>query len=251
MFRHPHVVLATFAPVPKNSIQDFILHQDDDFILLNKPSGIATLEDRNDPQNMLTLIRQVEPRAQVGHRLDKDTSGVLVVARHPEAYRHISMQFEKRLVTKTYHAVADGLHRLEQVLVERAILVQKDATVRLAAGGKPAQTIFQTLETYRFHTLLECKPVTGRMHQIRVHAAFLQAPLSGDAQYGGKPIYLSQLKSGFKLKKQAEEEPLMKRMALHAYSIEFEHFNGNKAEFIAPYPKDFRALVNQLQRQTR
>lgn len=243
--------MATFAPVPRVSISDHILHQDDDFIVINKPSGIATLEDRNDPQNILGLIREFEPGAQVGHRLDKDTSGVLVVARHPEAYRHLSIQFEHRLVTKTYHAVADGLHRFEQKEVDRAILIQKDGTVRLTPNGKPARTIFQTLETYRFHTLLECKPITGRMHQIRIHAAFLQAPLSGDTLYGGKPIYLSQLKTGFKLKKEAEEEPLMKRMALHAYSIEFEHLNGTKADFVAPYPKDFRALATQLQRQKR
>jgi 23S rRNA pseudouridine955/2504/2580 synthase len=237
--------------VAKFSVTDFLLHQDDDFILLNKPPGIATLEDRNDPQNLLALIREVEPHAQVGHRLDKDTSGVLVVARHPEAYRHISMQFEHRQVTKVYHAVADGLHRFEHVEVDRSILAQKDGTVRLAPTGKAAQTFFQTLDTYRFHTLLECKPVTGRMHQIRIHAAFLQAPLSGDEVYGGKPIFLSQLKPGFKLKKEADEEPLMKRMALHAYSIEFQQLDGENKQFIAPYPKDFRALMNQLQRQKR
>jgi 23S rRNA pseudouridine955/2504/2580 synthase len=237
--------------VPKFSLDDLLVYEDEHYLILNKPPGISTLEDRNDPRNLLALIREVEPRAQVGHRLDKDTSGVLVVARHPEAYRHISMQFEHRQVTKVYHAVADGLHRFDQVEVDRSILVQKDGTVRLAVGGKPAQTIFQTLETYRFHTLLECKPVTGRMHQIRIHAAFLQAPLSGDSTYGGKPIFLSQVKASFKLKKEAEEEPLMKRMALHAYSIEFQNLNEQKTEFTAPYPKDFRALITQLQRQKR
>lgn len=233
------------------AIRDFILHQDEDYIILNKPPGLATLEDRNDPVNLLALVRELEPQAQVGHRLDKDTSGVLVVARHPAAYRHISMQFEGRQVNKTYHAVADGLHRFDAVEVDRAILVQKDGMVRIASAGKAAQTFFQTLETFQFHTLLECRPITGRMHQIRIHAAFLQAPLSGDSLYGGKPVFLSQLKAGFKLKKEAEEEPLMKRMALHAYSIEFQDIEGKNLRFTAPYPKDFRALLNQLQRQKR
>jgi len=219
--------------------------------VLNKPPGISTLEDRTDTRNVLQELREWEPNAQVGHRLDKETSGALVVARHPAAYRHISMQFENRQVTKIYHAVGHGLHRFDQLLVDRPIQVLKDGTVRLAATGKPAQTRFDTLAVFKFHTLLQCQPITGRMHQIRVHAARVNAPLVCDEWYGGKPIYLSQIKSGFKLKKEAEEEPLIKRVALHAYSIEFQLLDGSITKIVAPYPKDFRALLNQLKRQYR
>ncbi len=88
----------------KLNLRDLILFEDDDFIVINKPPFIATLEDRVDSVNILTLAREAEPDPQVCHRLDKDTSGVLAIARNPEAYRHLSMQFENREVKKTYHA---------------------------------------------------------------------------------------------------------------------------------------------------
>ena len=105
----------------KLSLPNLVLFQDNDFILVNKPPFISTLEDRNDPSNILALARQVEPDPQVCHRLDKDTSGVLAIARNPEAYRHLSMQFENREVVKTYHAIVDGAHFFENKLVDRAI----------------------------------------------------------------------------------------------------------------------------------
>lgn len=95
---------------PKINFKDLILFEDNDFILINKPPFISTLEDRNESTTIISLAREAEPDPQVCHRLDKDTSGVLAIARNPEAYRHLSMQFENREVTKTYHAVADGIH---------------------------------------------------------------------------------------------------------------------------------------------
>src|SRR5690242_15127515 len=87
-----------------------ILSEDDDYILINKPPFISTLEDRHDRVNILALARNYADDAQVCHRLDKDTSGVLAIAKNPEAYRHLSMQFEHREVSKVYHAIADGIH---------------------------------------------------------------------------------------------------------------------------------------------
>lgn len=237
--------------MPKATISDSLVYEDADYLVLNKPPGLATLEDRSDPRNLLSLVREFEPRAQVGHRLDKETSGVLIVARHPEAYRHISMQFEGRHVRKVYHAVVHGIHRFNHLEVNRAIQIQKDGTVRLANAGKSAQTFFDTLEVYQQHSLLQCEPITGRMHQIRIHAASVKAPLVSDSTYGGNPIYLADLKPGFKLKKGAEAEPLIKRVALHAYAVEFQLLDGSVKQIEATYPKDFRALVNQLRRQTR
>jgi 23S rRNA pseudouridine955/2504/2580 synthase len=228
------------------NISDHLLFENRDFLGVNKPPYLSTLEDRNDKDNLLKLVREIEPDAQVGHRLDKDTSGVLIVARHAEAYRHISMQLEHREVRKVYHAIADGIHQFEEQLVDRPILKQNDGTVKISREGKSAQTWFNTLTVWRAHTMLECRPVTGRMHQIRIHLATLGAPISGDEMYGGKPVYLSAIKRKFKLKKFSDEEPLMKRMALHAFSIEFLGLGGEKIKVEAPYPKDFRALVKQL-----
>lgn len=236
---------------PQFNFEKSILFENSDFILINKPPFISTLEDRNDPINILALARQYEPDAQVCHRLDKDTSGVLAIARNPEAYRHLSMQFENREVTKIYHAVVDGIHSFSDQLVDAAIEKQNDGTVRLSRSGKSAQTYFTTLKAFKSHSLIECRPVTGRMHQIRIHLAFLKAPITGDEVYGGKLFYVSSVKRKFNLKKMSEEQPLMKRMALHAFSLEFALLDGEKKQVEAAYPKDFQALVRQLTENLR
>ncbi|MCW5909797.1 MAG: RNA pseudouridine synthase [Cyclobacteriaceae bacterium] len=230
----------------KLRFQDAVLFEDSDFILINKPPFIATLEDRQDPTNILELAREYEPQAQVCHRLDKDTSGVLAIARNPEAYRHLSMQFENREVTKIYHAVVDGIHNFNDQLVDAPILKQNDGTVKISRSGKDAQTYFTTLQAFKAHTLVECKPVTGRMHQIRIHLARLGASITGDTLYGGKPFFVSAIKRGFNLKKMTDEEPLVKRMALHARSLRFLLVKGDGCSIEAPYPKDFQALIRQL-----
>ena len=198
----------------KIQIQDIILFEDPDFFLVNKPPFLSTLEDRQDNINLLALAKAYSSDAQVCHRLDKDTSGVLAIAKNPEAYRHLSIQFEKRQVSKVYHAVVDGVHNFKDVLVDQPILKQDDGMVKISKReGKPAQTYFSSLKSYRHHTLIECRPITGRMHQIRIHLAFLGASITGDELYGGKPLFLSAIKRRFNLKNLTEEEPLMKRMA--------------------------------------
>lgn len=232
----------------KYSVRDLILWEDNDFIAVNKPPFLSTLEDRSDPVNLLALVRDYCETAQACHRLDKDTSGIIVFAKNPEAYRHMSMQFEHRKVEKIYHAVVDGVHDFQHHLVDAPILAAPDGIVKISKrDGKPAQTYFTTLVAYRQHSLIECRPITGRMHQIRIHLSLLNASITGDEQYGGKPLYLSAIKRGFNLKKHTEEEPLMKRMALHAKSLIFKSMKDEKLTLEAPYPKDFQALIRQLE----
>jgi RluA family pseudouridine synthase len=231
----------------KLSIPDIILFEDENYVLVNKPPFLSTLEDRHEPINLLALARAYTADAQVCHRIDKDTSGVLAIAKNPEAYRHMSLQFEKREVNKVYHAVVDGIHNFKDVLVDAPIVKQDDGIVKIKKDGKPAQTYFTSLKSYRLHTLVECRPITGRMHQIRIHLTTLKAPITGDDTYGGKPFYLSSVKRGFNLKKETEEQPIMKRMALHAYALEFQDMAGNRQKVEAPYPKDIQALIRQLE----
>jgi len=233
------------------SFDDLILFENEDYILINKPPFISTLDDRVEPNNILAMAREVEPDPQVCHRLDKDTSGVLAIARNPVAYRHLSLQFEHREVSKVYHAVADGRHDFDNVVVNKSILKMNDGTVKLAGAGKEAETSFKTIANYSHHTLIECRPVTGRMHQIRIHLSSLGAPITGDEMYGGKPFLISSIKRNFKVKKETEELPLMKRMALHAFSLEFSGLDRQKIITEAPYPKDFTALVKQLSANVR
>jgi 23S rRNA pseudouridine955/2504/2580 synthase len=239
----------SFATVksPRFSVQQSILFEDEHFILINKPPFISTLDDRQDPVNILQSVREYLPQAQVCHRLDKDTSGVLAIAKNPEAYRHLNMQFEKREVTKIYHAVCDGVHSMVEKRVRVPLLKQNDGTVKISRQGKDAETWFTTRTVFKNHSLVECKPVTGRMHQIRVHLASLDAPITGDEVYGGKPFFLSSVKRGFNLKKQTEELPVMKRMALHAVALQFTNLAGTLVTVQAPYPKDFAALLRQLE----
>jgi 23S rRNA pseudouridine955/2504/2580 synthase len=225
---------------------DLVLHQDNDYVVVNKPPFLSTLDDRVESSNLLALAREAVPDAQVAHRLDKDTSGVLAIARNPEAYRHLSMQFEHRTVSKVYHAVVDGRHDFQDVVVSARILKQPDGVVKLTSRGKDAETKFNTLQIFSRHTLVECRPVTGRMHQIRIHLASLGAPITGDDLYGGKPFLVSSIKRNFRLKKGSEEQPLIQRMALHAFSLEFKGLDGQPVRVEAPYPKDFSALLRQL-----
>ncbi|HCW06175.1 MAG TPA: RNA pseudouridine synthase [Cytophagales bacterium] len=236
----------------KINFPELVLFEDDNYLVINKPPFISTLEDRNESITILSLAREIEPDPQVCHRLDKDTSGVLAIAKTPEAYRHLSMQFESREVTKTYHAVVDGIHHFENKLVDAPILKLNNGTVRISRDeGKPAQTYFTTEQVFKNHTLIKCNPITGRMHQIRIHLALLKASITGDDTYGGKPFLLSMVKRDFHLKKLTEEEPLMKRMALHAFSLEFALLDGKKIKVEAPYPKDMKALLKQLQANLR
>ena len=235
----------------KHTFKDWIILEDSDYIVINKPPYIATLEDRNERFNVLKLAKEYHANAQVCHRLDKETSGILLIAKNPDAYRNAAVQFEKRNVKKIYHAVVDGLHEFNNETVDLPIQVPSNGPVHIShRDGKPASTTFNTLHAYRGNTLVACEPLTGRMHQIRVHLAAKSAPITGDELYGGRPFYLSTVKRNFKLKTGTTEEPLMKRVALHAFSIQLNDLAGKEMTVIAPYPKDFKVLVKQLERYT-
>lgn len=235
----------------KLAFTDLIIFENEDYIIINKPPHVSTLQERQDEhkQNILAMAKTYWEDAQVAHRLDKETSGALAIAKHPEAYRHLAIQFEKRKVNKIYHAIVDGLHDFKNELVDKGILPQNGSYVVIDnQEGKPAQTYFNTLKPFRRHTLVECKPLTGRMHQIRIHLATLKASIVEDTRYGGTHIYLSDLKKKFNLKKDTDEQTLISRFALHAYELGFTLLNDEWLSVTAPYPKDIKALLAQLEK---
>ena len=234
------------------TIKDIILFENDDYILVNKPPHVSTLDERTGDRNsILRIAKTYHADAQAAHRLDKETSGVMALAKKPAAYRHLAMQFEHRQVEKVYHAVLNGTEALENVNVYLPILPLKDGSVRIdTQNGKEAETFFDTLAIYRKHSLVQCRPVTGRMHQIRIHASCLKMPIVNDPQYGGAPAYLSQLKRKFNLKQDTEELPLIRRVALHARSLTFRLLDGEMITTEAPYPKDVQALLRQLEKNS-
>lgn len=240
----------------KIDFKEIILFENNDYILINKPPYLSSLDERTQdkrtgsvPQSILRLAKEYWADAQLCHRLDKETSGVLAIAKNPAAYRHLAMQFEAREVTKRYHAISNGVHSFDAVSVYLPIAQLRDGTgVRIdREKGKIAETIFFTLKAYRNFTLVECIPITGRMHQIRVHLQCLKASIVSDPMYGGNDIFLSQLKSKkFNLKNGTEELPLIRRVALHAHSLTFKLLNDEVLKIEAPYPKDLAVLVKQL-----
>jgi 23S rRNA pseudouridine955/2504/2580 synthase len=236
----------------KVNFKDLILFENEEYIVINKPPHVATINERTADKSVsiLRMAKEYSFDAQVAHRLDKETSGVLAIAKNPEAYRHLAMQFEHREVTKRYHAVANGVHDFDSISVFLPIAPLKDGTaVKIdRQKGKAAETIFFTLKAFKKHTLVECLPITGRMHQIRVHLQCLKAPIVCDPTYGGKDIYLSELKKDYKLKQETDELPIMHRVALHAYSLTFKLMNGDPITVEAPYPKDFGVLVKLLEK---
>jgi len=229
-------------------LDDLVLFENDDLLIINKPSGISTLEDRHDNVNLLGLTRKKYPHIQTCHRLDKDTSGALIFAKNPESYRAISIQFEHRKVEKVYHTVVCGKSNFSNTEVNMPIVIRTSGLVYLdKLEGKPSTTYFTTLTNFSQWSLVECKPVTGRKHQIRIHLKYVQHPIVGDAEYGGTDIFLVDIKRKYSVS-DGEAKPIISRVALHARSISFTLPDGNPLTVEAPYPKDFSVLLKQLEK---
>ncbi|HEX7366005.1 MAG TPA: RNA pseudouridine synthase [Pelobium sp.] len=230
--------------------QDLIIFENENLIVINKPPFVASLDEREGGDiNILRLAKLYHHDAQICHRLDKDTSGAMIIAKNPETYRFISMQFEHRGVKKVYHAVVDGTHSFNNVLVDLPILNVGKGNVMISKNeGKRADTYFKSLVFFKHYTLIEARPVTGRMHQIRIHLATQKASISGDEMYGGKPVFLSKIKRNYRPSKNEEEQAIMKRFALHSRSVTFAIAENDTQTFTAEYPKDFAVLLKLLQK---
>jgi 23S rRNA pseudouridine955/2504/2580 synthase len=234
--------------IPK--LQDLLIYEDDHIIVVNKPPFISSLDEREGGEiNILRLAKQYHEDAQICHRLDKETSGAMIIAKDPETYRFVSMQFEHREVKKVYHAIVDGTHVFNELMIDLPILNAGKGNVMISrAEGKKAETYFQSIKYFKHYTLIEARPVTGRMHQIRIHLATQRASISGDEMYGGKPVFLSQIKRGYRPNKNEEEQPIMKRFALHSREVTFKIAENESRTFTAEYPKDFGVLLKLLEK---
>ncbi|MEO5912066.1 MAG: RluA family pseudouridine synthase [Pelobium sp.] len=234
--------------IPK--LQDLLIYEDKHVIVVNKPPFISSLDEREGGEiNILRLAKQYHEDAQICHRLDKETSGAMIIAKDPETYRFISMQFEHRKVKKVYHAIVEGTHVFNDLLVDLPILNAGKGNVMISRGeGKKADTYFKSLNYFKHYTLIEARPVTGRMHQIRIHLATQRASIAGDDMYGGGLVYLSKIKRNYRLSKNEEEQPIMKRFALHSREVTFKISETEQKTFTADYPKDFAVLLKLLEK---
>ncbi len=243
-----------------------VLHEDDDLIAVNKPAGMLTAPDRWDRhrQNLIGLlhtgIRDKRPWAIERtltylanvHRLDAGTSGVLLLARSKRALVQLAAQFKQRQTRKAYLALVEGTPLQPEMDIHLPLapsLRHPGLSEVNQALGKPALTRISLLENFRGYSLLRAEPLTGRLHQIRVHLREIGCPLVADPDYSnGLPLLLSRLKKRYKLKPEGEK-PLLARPALHAEQLEIRHpSTGEPIVITAPWPNDLTVAVKYLRR---
>lgn len=230
-----------------------ILYEDSDLIIVNKPSGLLVIPDRfetNLPCLKQLLTEYVGEPVFVVHRLDRDTSGVICMAKNEATHRYLSKLFQEHDVLKLYAGLVNGRvvpeeGRIEAPIAEHPAVKGKMIT---AKKGKPSITDYRVVEQWPLYSLLQFQIHTGRTHQIRVHMQSIGHSIVCDELYGdGKPFLLSSIKRKYKLSdKEEEERPLLGRLALHAYRLGFVKEDGQEIIAEAPLPKDMAACVNQL-----
>ena len=233
----------------KIRFEDLILYEDDQILAVNKPVGVSSLADKQ-ALTLQGLGKAYYPDLHLCHRIDKMTSGVLLMAKNMEVYREISLQFQYRKISKRYQTLVSGVQKFDQYEVALPLLVSTNKRVVVhMQEGKKAKTILNSTRHFRNFTLVSCEPITGRMHQIRVHLSAVRSPIIGDLLYGGEDIYLSQIKRNYKASGRKEERPLNHGFLLHAQSIDFDHPDtGERLSIEAPLPKNFQVVLKQLEK---
>ncbi len=234
------------------------LYEDDELIIVNKPAGLLVIPDRFNhelPSLNRILESKTGQKIWVVHRLDKDTSGVICFAKTEQAHRYLSICFQERDVNKFYAGLVTGIvippdGRIESPIAEHPAVHGKMVVNR---KGKVAVTDYRVVEQWPLYSLVQFQIHTGRTHQIRVHMASIGHPIVCDELYGdGQPFMLSNIKRKFRLsEKDEQEKPLLSRLALHAYKLEFVKEDGTPVVVEAEIPRDISACIKQLNKWTK
>ena len=232
-----------------------IIHEDDAFVIVGKAPFTLTIPDRYAPEkyNLYHQLKKKYGDIYIVHRLDKETSGILIFARTEEAHKNLSRQFQQRTVEKIYLTIVAGVMHEMEGTIDKPLAPHQHLQDRMVVTkkGKPSVTNFKVIELFKNFSLVEAEIKTGRTHQIRVHFNSMGYPLAVDAIYGKKEtLYLSEIKlRKFRLGKNQEERPLMARSSLHAFRLTFDHpVTEEKMVFESSLPKDFKAVVQQLRK---
>lgn len=254
------------APAPAPASELAVLYEDEHMLAVDKPSDLAVEPDRWDPARpsliggLQALAGNVDGqpgrfRPRLVHRLDKDTSGVLLVAKTVEAERALRRDFDEGRVRKVYLALVEGEHPLADGAEELIDLPltsdrRRGGLVVVSPSGKPSRTRVSVEQRFRGYTLLRCEPLTGRTHQLRVHLSARGFPLAVDPLYGRRRSFsLSEIKSDYRPKPGRPELPLIDRLSLHALRVEFPALAedcGRSVVVEAPLPRDFQRVLKQL-----
>jgi 23S rRNA pseudouridine1911/1915/1917 synthase len=231
-----------------------IIFENEDFIAVNKPSGMLTIPDRHDETqlSLYKILLQQYGKIFIVHRLDRDTSGLVLFAKNEASHKYFSQLFENRNIEKIYFGIIRGSMpdksgSINEAIAEHPVL---KGVMTVSKKGKPSLTDYKVMEDYGIYSLVEFNIHSGRTHQIRVHTKFAGHPIACDPVYGdGKPVLLSSFKKKYKLSLHDEEErPLINRLALHSYQLIFKDAHKNMHTLEAPVPKDMKALLQQLKK---
>jgi len=247
-----------------------VLYEDEHLLALNKPALLLSSPDRYDPQrpNLMKLLHAdisrgaawVKARAGLAylanvHRLDYETSGVILLAKSKAVLIKLVELFGSEKPLKEYVALTQGIPPADEFATDAKLAPHpaRPGIMRVdPKQGKKSKTQFTVLERFSHHTLVQCRPLTGRTHQIRVHLRHVGLPIAGDRVYGGRPLLLSQLKADYRLKPGQEERPLIGTTALHAERLRLAHpVTDELIEIVAPWPKDLTVAVKYLRRYAK
>lgn len=229
-----------------------ILYEDDRIIAFDKASGVSSIRERYEVGISLKEIAEEKlGRLWTVHRIDKDTSGVIVFARDAVAHKSLNDQFERHETTKIYAAVVEGTMPEQEIRIDIPLASDPShpGRVRPSARGKESVTILRLREQYRGFAYVEAQPLSGRQHQIRVHCKAVGLPLAVDPFYGNRSeLLLSSFKRRYR-DYGHEEKPLISRLTLHAERLTITHpGTGEPMTLEAKLPKDIGALLNQLRK---
>jgi 23S rRNA pseudouridine955/2504/2580 synthase/23S rRNA pseudouridine1911/1915/1917 synthase len=231
-----------------------IVFENDEFVVVDKPSGLLSIPDREgDELSLKRILKDKYGEIYTVHRLDKETSGLIVFAKNEETHKYLSQAFEQRSVEKYYLGIVKGTLYEKEKTIDAPIAQNtvKKTQMIIHKRGKESVTDYRVLEEFRKFTFVEFRIHTGRTHQIRVHMQYVGHPIVCDEIYGdGEPVYLSSIKKNYNLSKnEPEERPLLNRLALHAYRLHFSDAKGNKYQIEASLPRDMNALLKQLRKK--
>jgi 23S rRNA pseudouridine1911/1915/1917 synthase len=230
-----------------------IVLEDETVVVLNKPSGVLVLPDRFDKNlmNLYDLLKETFGSIFIVHRIDRETSGVVLFAKTAEAHAFLNAAFEKREVEKKYRAIVIGSPGAESGCIDFPITENEHGVRKMKIdkkNGKEAVTEYRVIEKFTNYAFVEARPHTGRTHQIRIHLSAVGLPILADPLYStGGWFFLSSIKRNYK--SNGEEKPLLARTALHALSLSFTHpATGAKTFIETPIPKDMETVLKVLKK---
>lgn len=231
-----------------------LIFENEDFIAINKEAGMLTIPDRHDETqaSLYKILNQKYGKIFIVHRLDRDTSGLILFAKNETAHKYFSQLFEQRNIEKKYLGIVRGSMperngSINEPIGEHPV---KKGVMTISKKGKTSLTNYEVLEDFGIYSLVQFEIQSGRTHQIRVHTKSIGHPVICDEIYGdGKPVLLSSFKKKYKLSdNELEERPLISRLALHSASLHFTDRYGEEFFLKAPLPKDMKALLQQLKK---